>query len=56
MDIDGNKRTVTKQTKILSAPRDIKEHERWIDLRFREEPQELEEGVIAEVEVEHKEE
>lgn len=39
-DINGNTRTVDKIVKILSQARDIKEHERWIDLRFHEEPEE----------------
>lgn len=36
-DIDGNERKINKIVKILGEARDIKPHERWIDLRFHEE-------------------
>lgn len=42
-DIDGNERKINKVVKILGEARDIKPHERWIDLRFHEEPEEIEE-------------
>lgn len=41
-DIDGNERKINKVVKILGEARDIKPHERWIDLRFHEEPEEYE--------------
>lgn len=41
-DIDGNERKINKVVKILGEARDIKPHERWIDLRFHEEPEEIE--------------
>ena len=42
-DIDGNERKINRVVKILGEARDIKPHERWIDLRFHEEPEEIEE-------------
>ena len=42
-DVDGNERKVNKVVKILGEARDIKPRERWIDLRFHEEPEEIEE-------------
>lgn len=39
---------------MLGQARDIKEHERWIDLRFHEEPEEAE--MLAEMGAGHKEE
>lgn len=54
-DIDGNKRIVKERVTVLSAARDIKDHERWIDLRFHEEPQEDAE-MLAEMTEDHKEE
>ena len=42
IDEGGKTRTVKEKVTVLSAPRDIKDHERWIDLRFHEEEQELE--------------
>lgn len=45
IDSEGNKRTVKERVTVLSAARDIKDHERWIDLRFHEE---LKEEVIDE--------
>ncbi len=49
-DIEGNERKINKVVKILGEARDIKPHERWIDLRFHEEPEEIEE--IEEIEEE----
>lgn len=40
-DIEGNERKINKVVKILGEARDIKPHERWIDLRFHEEPEEI---------------
>lgn len=45
-DIDGNERKINKVVKILGEARDIKDHERWIDLRFHEDVEE--EGTIEE--------
>lgn len=42
-DIDGNERKINRVVKILGEARDIKPYERWIDLRFHEEPEEIEE-------------
>ncbi|HEY4537102.1 MAG TPA: hypothetical protein VIG45_01455 [Erysipelothrix sp.] len=42
-DVDGNERKINKVVKILGEARDIKPHERWIDLRFHEDPEEIEE-------------
>ncbi len=50
VDIDGSERKINKVVKILGEARDIKDHERWIDLRFHEEPEEIEE--IEEIEEE----
>lgn len=50
VDVDGNERKINKVVKILGEARDIKPHERWIDLRFHEEPEEIEE--IEEIEEE----
>ena len=47
-DIDGNERKINKVVKILGEARAIKDHERWVDLRFHEEPEEIEE--IEEIE------
>lgn len=55
IDSEGSKRTVKERVTVLSAARDIKDHERWIDLRFHEEPKE-EAEILAEMEAEHKEE
>lgn len=41
-DIFGEEQEVEAVEKILGEARDIKPHERWIDLRFHEEPQEEE--------------
>ena len=43
IDIDGNERKINRVVKILGEARNIKPHERWIDLRFHEELEEIEE-------------
>lgn len=39
-DLYGKEQAVKVVEKILDEARDIKSHERWIDLRFHEEPEE----------------
>lgn len=48
IDAEGNKRIINRVVKILGQKRDIKEHERWIDLRFHEEIEEYEEQEMIE--------